>query len=217
MSYVNLTCTLYIVLFLHQTTTLVRTAGRYFCCISYYSYIKPQQRDAWPIFLRVVYRTIPTSNHNPKKIIKKFKLLYIVLFLHQTTTHQIRHRGSDTLYIVLFLHQTTTMKTSEPSPACCISYYSYIKPQLKVTTVFVVVSCISYYSYIKPQLPRILWLSVSVVYRTIPTSNHNWRGIDYHFAYVVYRTIPTSNHNVTMKQMLVLGVVYRTIPTSNHN
>ena len=34
-----------------------------------------------------------------------------------------------------------------------------------------------------------------VVYRTIPTSNHNWKKVDVPSGGVVYRTIPTSNHN----------------------
>ena len=35
----------------------------------------------------------------------------------------------------------------------------------------------------------------SVVYRTIPTSNHNVIGYETREVQVVYRTIPTSNHN----------------------
>ena len=56
------------------------------CCISYYSYIKPQQRQCNAWYDEVVYRTIPTSNHNlsPKWYLRP--KLYIVLFLHQTTT-----------------------------------------------------------------------------------------------------------------------------------
>ena len=35
----------------------------------------------------------------------------------------------------------------------------------------------------------------SVVYRTIPTSNHNVIGYETREVQVVYRTTPTSNHN----------------------
>ena len=51
-------------------------------------------------------------------------------------------------------------------------------------------------SYIKPQQIAYLCTVFKVVYRTIPTSNHNAMqelGIK---EAVVYRTIPTSNHNV---------------------
>ena len=37
----------------------------------------------------VVYRTIPTSNHNAAKFLFNFAKLYIVLFLHQTTTYNV--------------------------------------------------------------------------------------------------------------------------------
>ena len=56
----------------------------------------------------VVYRTIPTSNHNLVKILVLGLLLYIVLFLHQTTTKTAAALAKSQLYIVLFLHQTTT-------------------------------------------------------------------------------------------------------------
>ena len=79
------------------------------------------------------------------------------------------------LYIVLFLHQTTTI----------------------VLVSLVRFSCISYYSYIKPQLDLQVDLQTGVVYRTIPTSNHNLKLNHMLFVSVVYRTIPTSNHNLT--------------------
>ena len=56
---------------------------------------------------------------------------------------------------------------------CCISYYSYIKPQPLQTST---------------KLPR-------VVYHTIPTSNHNLPLNIEEILEVVYHTIPTSNHN----------------------
>ena len=128
---------LYIVLFLHQTTTLsmervrsyrcisyysyikpqldLRLDELSFGCISYYSYIKPQLLICLGNFLRVVYRTIPTSNHNPRSFDQKAVLLYIVLFLHQTTTVDLCYPRDLELYIVLFLHQTTTYLHSKPS------------------------------------------------------------------------------------------------------
>ena len=99
------------------------------------------------------------------------------------------------LYIVLFLHQTTTIRSTTKNLQSCISYYSYIKPQ-----------------------PRIFLTALnSVVYRTIPTSNHNHSSCFPRKIFVVYRTIPTSNHNPISSITIVLDVVYRTIPTSNHN
>ena len=167
---------LYIVLFLHQTTTLQLATCLLVGCISYYSYIKPQLLEAHLDNLKVVYRTIPTSNHNYNYDSQTPLALYIVLFLHQTTTFLII---SDMKY-------------------CCISYYSYIKPQLFLLLTVGVESCISYYSYIKPQLYCHSLLQLSVVYRTIPTSNHNLLLLLCGFHRVVYRTIPTSNHNLRL-------------------
>ena len=120
---------LYIVLFLHQTTTFKKYSLISYSCISYYSYIKPQLYTDSKTIGQVVYRTIPTSNHNPSLLLILLLLLYIVLFLHQTTTHN---------NIIQILNR-----------------------------------CISYYSYIKPQLPVVMEVFRTVVYRTIPTSNHN--------------------------------------------
>ena len=57
----------------------------------------------------VVYRTIPTSNHNSLPPCDARLQLYIVLFLHQTTTTCHQTQIPHQLYIVLFLHQTTTL------------------------------------------------------------------------------------------------------------
>ena len=142
-------------------------------CISYYSYIKPQL-SIFPVLQHcVVYRTIPTSNHNSTIDVRINFMLYIVLFLHQTTTSF----ADCCIY------------------SCCISYYSYIKPQLLWTTSNIVRCCISYYSYIKPQLNDKQGAEGEVVYRTIPTSNHNISFAHKQVSFVVYRTIPTSNHN----------------------
>ena len=57
---------------------------------------------------RVVYHPFPTSNHNLDGDGARFVVLYIILFLHQTTTIEIWQYQDITLYIILFLHQTTT-------------------------------------------------------------------------------------------------------------
>ena len=121
--------------------------------------------------------------------------MYIVLFLHQTTTVFYLGKKPYLLYIVLFLHQTTTSRRRKQITKCCISYYSYIKPQpAGINDNF-----------------------MDVVYRTIPTSNHNAHYLQEDQAPVVYRTIPTSNHNCQPLHRNRHWVVYRTIPTSNHN
>ena len=96
-------------------------------------------------------------------------------------------------------------------------FMSYIKPQPLWVLKKSRIGCISYYSYIKPQPWWLLSDHYSVVYRTIPTSNHNDLHLRPLRRLVVYRTIPTSNHNSEYGPTTYRPVVYRTIPTSNHN
>ena len=144
-------------------------------------------------------------------------LLYIVRFLHQTTTIWPRSSTSTALYIVRFLHQTTTYKGYGKTWICCISSVSYIKPQPECFNLVTLVSCISSVSYIKPQrhlyrrrrqpccissvsyikpqrnltlLMRKLSCISSVSYIKPQRSVHYIAGI-----HVVYRPFPTSNHN----------------------
>ena len=99
------------------------------------------------------------------------------------------------LYIFWFLHQTTTPYEINSEATCCISFDSYIKPQLDGLLPENAESCISFDSYIKPQ----------------QSFQH------YGFAWVVYLLIPTSNHNFWCKVLRMRRVVYLLIPTSNHN
>ncbi len=55
----------------------------------------------------------------------------------------------------------------------CISFDSYIKPQLSYLFNCCAFGCISFDSYIKPQRIKNVKNTVKVVYLLIPTSNHN--------------------------------------------
>ena len=159
------------------------------------SYIKPQPMLRLAHRATVVYRTIPTSNHNLNVVTRPpAKVVYRTIPTSNHNPSESKAR-SFSLYIVLFLHQTTTDKPFSTRFLRCISYYSYIKPQHK----------------------RDVHYIVGVVYRTIPTSNHNGWVVRMIKLCVVYRTIPTSNHNRCPTLNKLVGVVYRTIPTSNHN
>ena len=136
-------------------------------------------------FLGVVYLLIPTSNHNITGYCNTYGRLYIFWFLHQTTTRRLRYRYRCMLYIFWFLHQTTTPDV--------ISWLTS--------------SCISFDSYIKPQLTRSNHSSSSVVYLLIPTSNHNWVKAKVNWMHVVYLLIPTSNHN-TVSYMIISLPLY---------
>ena len=80
---------LYIIMFLHQTTTTRIQNIRSNCCILSCSYIKPQLLGAKMGIVLVVYYHVPTSNHNILAYVNMLIVLYIIMFLHQTTTYSI--------------------------------------------------------------------------------------------------------------------------------
>ena len=137
--------------FLHQTTTIALFGNTLIRCISFDSYIKPQPPSVLQRFAYVVYLLIPTSNHNVLVVWLISMRLYIFWFLHQTTTPLVWLKIRMKLYIFWFLHQTTTRDDPSVHLRCCISFDSYIKPQLR---------------YYLDEFYR-------VVYLLIPTSNHN--------------------------------------------
>ena len=101
---------LYILIFLHQTATAAGVRVGCHCCISLYSYIKPQRGKSGAGRNSAVYPYIPTSNRNHERERAEAVALYILIFLHQTAT-------SEREVFVCFR---------------CISLYSYIKPQLNL-------------------------------------------------------------------------------------
>ena len=172
-------------------------------CISSVSYIKPQPAAITVNLMNVVYRPFPTSNHNATRkavqrcyvvyrpfptsnhnrifIIFSLDRLYIVRFLHQTTTYGWTFFLCRKLYIVRFLHQTTTASSNslqssmlyivrflhQTTTFCSKSMQGgmlYIVRFLHQTTTAVIsphgmISCISSVSYIKPQPLATDWLS----------------------------------------------------------
>ena len=130
--------------------------------------------STWSCFMTCWFlSSCPTSNHNSVVNGINLLLLYIVLFLHQTTTeYKMGNPSSRCISYYSYIKPQQPMAWPPPAQGC-ISYYSYIKPQLLNDIILHGYSCISYYSYIKPQLSAVLATLIGVVYRTIPTSNHN--------------------------------------------
>ena len=120
-------------------------------CISFESYIKPQLAPITPLPAAVVYLLNPTSNHNASFSLTLDSALYIFWILHQTTT--------------------------------------WAMPW------YISMSCISFESYIKPQLLSWVVDAYKVVYLLNPTSNHNRPSVFSVLPHVVYLLNPTSNHN----------------------
>ena len=142
---------MFIILFLHQTTTkynIIRpnnsclSSCSYIkpqlgglgllnglCCLSSCSYIKPQLPIYSEYRTKVVYHLVPTSNHNQQMYSVSRNMLFIILFLHQTTTCSRSTSKFSMLFIILFLHQTTTATQQNDWNLGCLSSCSYIKPQ----------------------------------------------------------------------------------------
>ena len=165
---------LYIFWFLHQTTTATVAPPCSICCISFDSYIKPQPSsrcrligrccisfDSYikPQLLAVFSITaggcISFDSYIKPQLIFTNNVLNIVVYLLIPTSN---HNWSAVclaallLYIFWFLHQTTTMDLLFDNFGCCISFDSYIKPQL---------------GHFEDENQK-------VVYLLIPTSNHNY-------------------------------------------
>ena len=142
---------LYLIPFLHQTTTLLIKTFSVLSCILFHFYIKPQPTQWENNNPNVVSYSISTSNHNMSEQMYDRKELYLIPFLHQTTTIPFSLQNSKGLYLIPFLHQTTTGKANERRIYSCILFHFYIKPQ-RVRLQFVATCrCILFHFYIKPQ------------------------------------------------------------------
>ena len=155
-------------------------------CLNVLSLLVSQRRSSKRLkgFLKAIFAYLLVANK-----------LYIIMFLHQTTTVQTVRYLTVWLYIIMFLHQTTTVEHIATLWKSCILSCSYIKPQL---------------------LCRELYF-VLVVYYHVPTSNHNSTELDLLQPAVVYYHVPTSNHNRRSHSSKKRSVVYYHVPTSNHN
>ena len=146
----------------------------------------------------VVYRSFPTSNHNPTRFFLISSLCCISFFSY------IKPQLCFLLFRI----------------ACgCISFFSYIKPQQSVLRTKSTLCCISFFSYIKPQRMHVCPCLSAVVYRSFPTSNHNTGCYIYLSELVVYRSFPTSNHNLChiTRFLLLLYIVLFLHQTTTKN
>ena len=120
---------LFIILFLHQTTTAALVTTIRLCCLSSCSYIKPQLCGFSSHSLCVVYHLVPTSNHNIPFDIVLLRKLFIILFLHQTTTVCSQMRFSTRCLSSCSYIKPQPWKHLGRRTLCCLSSCSYIKPQ----------------------------------------------------------------------------------------
>ena len=252
---------LFIILFLHQTTT--RAAPPQFLqgCLSSCSYIKPQPRPRNITYLCVVYHLVPTSNHNWLPAVLSVWVvvyhlvptsnhnwrilwliaykLFIILFLHQTTTNVIRHQQNEMLFIILFLHQTTTAWQKEDR---CGQLFIILFLHQTTTLWWCRILCEPLFiilflhqtttgverSPVNGLLFIILFLhqtttinlSESAISSCLSSCSYikpQLVGLQRNSRAVVYHLVPTSNHNQDIYNVRDYTVVYHLVPTSNHN
>ena len=187
---------LFIILFLHQTTTIHGRVCAPLGCLSSCSYIKPQHSINVFLSSVVVYHLVPTSNHNYSWPRMRPPGLFIILFLHQTTTLNKR----------FFVERSCLSSCSyiKPQPVhfiyglalCCLSSCSYIKPQPSAVLSLFPISCLSSCSYIKPQLTRRYRSICSGCLSSCSYIKPQRRRRRYRRYRVVYHLVPTSNHNL---------------------
>ena len=147
---------LFIIPFLHQTTTTSKSLSSLPSCSLFLFYIKPQLNKLAHAFLLVVHYSFSTSNHNGYVFKSTNMRLFIIPFLHQTTTQVFSYWNSESCSLFLF----------------------YIKPQPKWWYKFEHFCCSLFLFYIKPQLPARSTISRSVVHYSFSTSNHNCKRVD---------------------------------------
>ena len=164
---------LYLIPFLHQTTTSnprdVQTLGcilfhfyikpqhaltaqaSSYGCILFHFYIKPQRFSSATSCQWVVSYSISTSNHN--FLLHGKSINTVVSYSISTSNHNEEriHAFFVPLYLIPFLHQTTTLGVVLSSKMCCILFHFYIKPQPPLCEVLLSLCCILFHFYIKPQ------------------------------------------------------------------
>ena len=142
-------------------------------CILFHFYIKPQlQRQHFLGWLVVSY-SISTSNHNRICCGGLHYWLYLIPFLHQTTTLDVIVVVPHRCILFHFYIKPQHLPPCRCFVVCCILFHFYIKPQLLNFWSPREVSCILFHFYIKPQPEPILSAAPCVVSYSISTSNHN--------------------------------------------
>ncbi len=111
-----------------------------------------------PRFSRVVSYSISTSNHN--LVATNVEAMWVVSYSISTSNHNYmctRVRAFR-LYLIPFLHQTTTGHEFFQSPFRCILFHFYIKPQQFIGSCITTDGCILFHFYIKPQPRFSVWV-----------------------------------------------------------
>ncbi len=121
------------------------------CTLSLF-YIKPQLVCVDNANIEVVPYHFSTSNHNRFRRALLYDLLYLITFLHQTTTKKCDDRLSDGCTLSLFYIKPQPSSEQLRNGCCCTLSLFYIKPQPRLYPSICAMRCTLSLFYIKPQL-----------------------------------------------------------------
>ena len=188
---------LYLIPFLHQTTTVGQSFLFDKCCILFHFYIKPQLRISFPscrvcCILFHFYIKPQLATWHPVR--GNSCILFHFYIKPQPWALSKRVKKSCILFHFYIKPQLYHIELYRIF--CCILFHFYIKPQPCKSANIKGFGCILFHFYIKPQLffPNRLFLVV--VSYSISTSNHNCQKCQVVLVLVVSYSISTSNHNL---------------------
>ena len=120
-------------------------------CILLNFYIKPQLTVSLPVYS--ISCILLNFYIKPQLLVFTSTIFFVVSYWISTSNHN-NYEWNNTLkmlYLIEFLHQTTTIRSNEPQVRSCILLNFYIKPQLEKAQLDKRSCCILLNFYIKPQ------------------------------------------------------------------
>ncbi len=144
--------TLFIILFLHQTTTVEYCTFNTQGCLSSCSYIKPQRFSTFTDNSNVVYHLVPTSNHNFSLGFNNLR--FVVYHLVPTSNHNRLVLYQNFLFVVYHLVPTSNHNMWTETHGIALVVYHLVPT--------------SNHNYREENNGL-----DEVVYHLVPTSNHN--------------------------------------------
>ena len=133
-------------------------------------------------------------------------MLFLILFLHQTTTYRVANSCANCCFLFCFYIKPQRCAILVHNLKSCFLFCFYIKPQQLIRALYILLSCFLFCFYIKPQLIHLIHLNTLVVSYSVSTSNHNRSSYMYFVTLVVSYSVSTSNHNT--------GYLMRLFPVS---
>ena len=124
--------------------------------------------------LHIVSYRLSTSNHNCRRCEIILDILYLIVFLHQTTTcARLGVSLDDCILSSFYIKPQLDLERTQRSYHCILSSF-YIKPQLSTAAFTDATYCILSSFYIKPQPITRTWGILWIVSYRLSTSNHNF-------------------------------------------